>query len=177
MTLKKWIPVIIIFIVLLSGCLDAFVSDMQKTQLEDLKFYTNLTDALDKANSTNVVFASSPSDSFSNATTSIVNSTGQPVFVYFRSDTCGWCKKFEEESFTNKTIVGILQKNFTIVTIDVYKQKNITRLYGVRGTPHEIFLYPNGTEITRLPGYVDNQTFLNTLNDIILLTRGPKNET
>ncbi|VVB84486.1 Thiol:disulfide interchange protein DsbD [uncultured archaeon] len=176
MNLKKWIPVLLIFSVLFSGCLDTFVTDMQKMQIQDLKFYTNLTAALDKANSTSAVFAHSPSDSFSNATTSFTNSTGQPVFVYFRSDTCGWCKKFEEESFTNKTIVGILQNNFTIVTIDVYKQRNITRLYGVRGTPHEIFLYPNGTEINRLPGYVDNQTFLNTINEIVLLTRGQKNE-
>jgi thioredoxin-related protein len=67
--------------------------------------------------------------------------------------------------------------DFTIVTIDVYKQKNISRYYGVRGTPHELFLYPNGTEIKRLPGYVDNQTFLDTINEIALLTRGLKKDT
>jgi thioredoxin-related protein len=154
MTLKRWIPVLLLLIVLFSGCLDALALNSEKLKLQDLKFHTNLTTALE-----------------------VSNTTDEPLFVYFRSETCGWCKKFEEESFTNESIVGILSDNFTIVTIDVYKQKNITRFYGVRGTPHELFLYPNGTEIKRLPGYVDNQTFLNTINEIALLTRGMKNET
>lgn len=154
MTLKRWIPVLILFIVLISGCLDTLVPSSEKIPLQDLKFHTNLTAAFE-----------------------VSNATDEPLFVYFRSETCGWCKKFEEESFTNESIVGTLSDNFTIVSIDVYKQKNITRYYGVRGTPVELFLYPNGTEIKRLPGYVDNQTFLNTINEIALLTRGLNNET
>ncbi len=159
MNVKRWIPVLILpvlilFIVLFSGCLDTFVPETEKLPLKDLKFSTNLTSAFE-----------------------VSNASGEPLFVYFRSETCGWCKKFEEESFTNESIVGTLSDSFTIVTIDVYKQKNITRYYGVRGTPVELFLYPNGTEIRRLPGYVDNQTFLNTINEIALLTRGLKNET
>ncbi|MDP3104509.1 MAG: thioredoxin fold domain-containing protein [Candidatus Methanoperedens sp.] len=154
MNLKIWIPVLLLLIVLFSGCLDTLVPGSEKLTLKDLKFHTNLTTALE-----------------------VSNTTDEPLFVYFRSETCGWCKKFEEESLTNKSIVRILSDNFTIVTIDVYKQKNITRFYGVRGTPQELFLYANGTEIKRLPGYVDNQTFLNTIDEIALLTRGLKNET
>jgi thioredoxin-related protein len=148
MILKRWIPVLLLLSMLFSGCIENIYRDYGKLELKDLKFYTNLTTALDAA-----------------------NTTGEPVFVYFRSDVCGWCKKFEEVSFTNKSIVRTLSDNFTIVSIDVYKQKNITRFYGVRGTPYELFLYSNGTEIKRLPGYVDKQTFLNTINEIANLTR------
>jgi thioredoxin 1 len=148
MTLKRWIPVLLLLSVLFSGCIEDIYPDHGKLELKDLIFYTNITTALD-----------------------VANTTDEPVFVYFRSETCPWCMKFEEESFTNNSIVAILSDNFTIVAIDIYKQKNITRYYGVRGTPHEIFLNPNGTEIKRLPGYVDNQTFLNTINEIALLTR------
>ncbi|MDP2841649.1 MAG: thioredoxin fold domain-containing protein [Candidatus Methanoperedens sp.] len=154
MTLKRWIPVLLLLVLLFSGCIEEVYPDYGKQELKDLKFFTNLTKAFE-----------------------VSNKTGEPLFLYFRSDTCGWCKKFEEESYTNKSIVEILSNNFTVVSIDVYKQKNITRLYGVRGTPHELFLYANGSEIKRLPGYVDNQTFLNTINEIANLTRGPKNET
>ena len=147
MTLKRFLPVILLlsllFVVLFSGCIEELAPDSGKLELKDLKFFTNLTKAFD-----------------------VSNTTGEPLFVYFRSDTCGWCKKFEEESYTNSSIIEILSNNFTIVTIDVYKQKNITRLYGVRGTPSELFLYANGSVIKRLPGYVDNQTFLNTINEI-----------
>lgn len=44
------------------------------------------------------------------------------------------------------------------------RQKNETRSFKVRGTPTEIFLDPNGTEITRMLGYMNNQTFLNVIN-------------
>lgn len=152
MTLNKFIPVILLlsllFVVLFSGCIEEVYPDYGKLELKDLKFFTNLTKAFE-----------------------VSNKTGEPLFVYFRSDTCGWCKTFEEESYTNKSIVEILSDDFTLVSIDVYKQKNITRLYGVRGTPHELFLYVNGSEIKRLPGYVDNQTFLNTINEIAILNR------
>jgi thioredoxin-related protein len=148
MTLKRFIPVLLLLAVLFSGCIEEVYPDYGKLELKDLKFFTNPTKAFE-----------------------VSNKTGEPLFVYFRSDTCGWCKKFEEESYTNKSIVRTLSDNFTIVSIDVYKQKNITGLYGVRGTPHELFLYANGSEIKRLPGYVDNQTFLNTINEIANLTR------
>jgi len=155
MTLKKLIPVILLlsllFVVLFSGCIEELAPDYGKLELKDLKFFTNLTKAFE-----------------------VSNTTGEPLFVYFRSDICGWCKKFEEESFTNSSIVEILSDKFTIVSIDVYKQKNITRLYGVRGTPSELFLYPNGSVIKRLPGYVDNQTFLNTINEIAILNTNNK---
>jgi thioredoxin 1 len=148
MTLKRWIPVLLLLGVLFSGCIENIDPDHGKFELKDLKFYTNLTTALNAA-----------------------NTRGEPLFVYFRSDICGWCKKFEEESFTNKSIVSTLSDNFIIVSIDISKQKNISRFYGIRGTPHELFLYSNGTEIKRLPGYVDNQTFLNIINEIENLTR------
>ena len=48
-------------------------------------------------------------------------------------------------------------------------------MYGIRGTPHELFLYANGSEIKRLPGYVDNQTFLNIINDIAILNTNREN--
>ena len=152
MTLKRWIPVLLLLAVLFSGCIEELAPDYGKLELKDLKFFTNLTKAFE-----------------------VSNTTGEPLFLYFRSDTCGWCKKFEEESYTNSSIVEILSNNFTIVSIDVYKQKNITKLYGVRGTPHELFLYANGSEIKRLPGYVDNQTFLNTINEISILNHINKN--
>ena len=36
--------------------------------------------------------------------------------------------------------------------------------FRVRGTPTEIFLDQNGTEIKRIPGYTETQPFLDTIN-------------
>jgi thiol:disulfide interchange protein DsbD len=117
--------------------------DAEKLTLQGVKFYTDLSIALGAA-----------------------KEQGKPLFVYARSAYCYWCKKFEEESFTNKSVIDRLNENFILVSIDVDKQKDETRDFRVYGTPTEIFLDPNGTEIKRIRGYVDNGTFLEIINQI-----------
>ena len=56
----------------------------------------------------------------------------KPIFLYFRSETCYWCKKFEEEALSDKKIIDILNNNFVIVSIDTFKQKNVAKTFGVR---------------------------------------------
>ncbi len=144
--MKKWIPVLLVLVVLTSACIEsqAINRDAGKMSLKGLKFYTNLAPALEEA-----------------------KSQGKPVFVYVRSEYCGWCKKFEEETFTNGSVIKSLNENFILVSIDVDKQENETRNFRVRGTPTEIFLDPGSTEIKRIPGYTDTETFLNTINGLI----------
>ena len=154
--MKKCIFVLIILFVLLSGCLSAKSGDtagnisngkipeMKQITLQGLTFNTEVEPAL-----------------------LLAKTQGKPIFVYARSEVCGWCKKFEAETFTNETVIRTLNENFILVSIDVNNQRTETVNFRVRGTPAEIFLDQNGTEIKRIPGYTDTQTFLNTINNII----------
>ncbi len=146
MDLRKLILVSFVFIVLLSGCLSprADTPEIHKMELKGLTFHTDLGPALDEA-----------------------KAQRKPVFAYFRSESCGWCRKFEEETFTNQTVINALNGNFTLVSIDVFKQPEETRNFRVLGTPTEIFLDANGTEIKRIPGYTETENFLYTINEII----------
>ncbi len=143
--MKKWIFVLLALLVLISGCLSAQsgTPDSGKLALKGLKFHTDIGQALDDA-----------------------RAQGKPVFVYARSENCGWCKKFEAETFTNQSVIKKLNENFILVSIDVDRQKNETRNFRVHGTPTEIFLDSNGTEIKRIPGYTDTETFLNTIETL-----------
>lgn len=91
---------------------------------------------------------------------------GKPIFLYFRSETCYWCKKFEEESLSNKSIMEILNNNFVIVSIDTFKQKNMAKTFGVRSTPFMIFFTKDGEEISRIPGYIPADEFLVKLKSV-----------
>ena len=95
-------------------------------------------------------------------------SQGKPVFVYARSKSCGACKQFEAETFTNSSVIDKLNKDFILISIDVDEQKTETRDFRIRVTPTEIFLDPKGTEIKRLLGYRTNQTFLDEINKIVI---------
>lgn len=130
---------------LFSGCLTSRseIPEPGKIALQGLEFHTDLQTALDAA-----------------------KEQDKPVFVYARSVSCGWCKKFEAETFTNTSVIKTLNENFVLVSIDVYEQKNESRNFRVYGTPTEIFLDSRGIEIRRIPGYTDTETFLNVINEI-----------
>lgn len=128
---------------LLSGCLYVQSDKTEVKPLKKLTFRTELDPALTAA-----------------------KMQGKPIFVYFRSEFCGWCRKFEEESFTNQSVINVLNKNFILVSIDVDRQKKETRDFKVFGTPTMVFLDQNGTEIKRIPGYVDTETFLRIIKSI-----------
>jgi len=142
--LKKWI-VLLAALVLLSGFLgyQSDSSEQDTITIKELEFHTNFTPALEEA-----------------------KAQGKPVFAYFRSETCGWCKKFEEETFTNQSVISVLNENFILVSIDVYKQKNETRSSGVFSTPTSVFFDAEGNEMQRIRGYVETQIFLDTINEI-----------
>ncbi len=91
----------------------------------------------------------------------------KPVFLYFRSETCYWCIRFEEEALSDKRVIEILNKNFVLVSIDQIKQKNVAINLGVRSTPYMIFFTKDGEEITRVPGYLPTEDFLLKLNEVI----------
>ncbi len=91
----------------------------------------------------------------------------KPIFLYFRSETCYWCKKFEEEALSDKRVIDILNKNFVIISIDTFKQKNVADNLGVRSTPFMIFFTKDGEEISRIPGYIPVDEFLIRLNSVL----------
>ena len=122
------------------------LSDGEMMRLGNLNFYTSLDRGFEKAKENDMI-----------------------IFVYFRSESCGWCKKFEAESFKDVRIIKILNENFVLVTLDTVKQPELAASLGVRGTPTEVFLKTDRTEIkeARIRGYVDADTFLKSLNEII----------
>ncbi len=92
---------------------------------------------------------------------------GKPVFVYARSEDCGYCRKFEAETFTNETAINLLKNNFILVSIDIYKQRSERINFRVYGTPTMIFLDNDGIEKGRIPGYIETQPFIDTVNKIL----------
>ncbi|MCX9085457.1 MAG: thioredoxin family protein [Candidatus Methanoperedens sp.] len=156
--MKKYIFIPIIIFVLISGCLSvqsdnsskkdtgSINEEYGKITLQGLTFNTQVQPVLEAA-----------------------IEQGKPIFIYARSQVCGWCKKFEAETFTNETVIKTLNENFILLTIDVYEQKSESVNLRVRGTPTEIFLNEKGIEIKRIPGYIETQPFLDTINEIIKL--------
>lgn len=88
--------------------------------------------------------------------------TGKPVFLYFQSEACAWCKKFEKEVLPEKQVREKLQ-NFISASVDVDMQTELVKKFDVYGTPTMVFLDSEGREITRILGYADVNKFTQVL--------------
>ncbi|MFQ6136890.1 MAG: thioredoxin family protein [Candidatus Hydrothermarchaeales archaeon] len=88
----------------------------------------------------------------------------RPIFLYFRSKYCGWCRKFEAEVLTDERVIESINEDFVPVAIDVYEQGKITSDFKVRGTPTMVFLDTTEEEMKRITGYVNSDTFAQVLD-------------
>ncbi|VVB95445.1 Thiol:disulfide interchange protein DsbD [uncultured archaeon] len=93
--------------------------------------------------------------------------SSKPVFLYFRSDTCYWCIRFEQEALSDKRVIDKLNNNFVLISIDTFKQKNVSLNLNVRDTPYMIFFTKDGEEISRVPGYLQADDFLGKLDSVL----------
>ncbi len=90
------------------------------------------------------------------------------MFLYFRSETCYWCIRFEEEALSDSRITDLLDRNFVLISIDTLKQQKVASALNVRSTPYMIFFDKDGEkEISRIPGYVPKEEFLDKLYELL----------
>lgn len=160
--MNKWIFVPIVFFVLLSGCLNV---ESRKVNEDNLTGSTPLENSPETGK--NITLQGLTFNTELGTSFEMAKSAEKPVFIYARSKDCGYCRKFEAETFTNQTVIKTLNENFILVSIDVQKQQNETINLRVHGTPTEIFLDQNGVEIKRIRGYVETQSFLDTIDQIL----------
>lgn len=101
------------------------------------------------------------------------------ILVDIFAASCGWCRKMQEEAYTNTEVLEFVSDNFIPARLDIevlddtlsYKDLSLSSGqlaygFGATGTPTTVFLMPNGDYITRLPGYAPTDEFLRVLKYI-----------
>jgi thioredoxin-related protein len=91
---------------------------------------------------------------------------GKKIFINFRADWCGWCRKMEKDTLKDPLVVSYLNKNFISIKVDTDKQKDLAEKYGVRGLPLNWFIEGNGEPIGSRPGYIDAEMLLSILKSL-----------
>jgi len=105
-------------------------------------------------------------------------SLDKPVYVYFHTDWCTFCKKMESGTFADSRVQDLLNDSFIAMEINpeiggttnflgekLTFAETATRL-GVRGYPASFFFSPEGNLIGGQPGYVKADMFA-TLADYV----------
>lgn len=102
------------------------------------------------------------------------------VFVDVYTDWCGWCKKMDKETFTDKNVVEYINKNFYPVKLNAektdrtfdfrgqsYTEASIARAMRVTSYPNFIIMDSSMENITQYPGYRKPEPFLEGLAGIL----------
>jgi thioredoxin-related protein len=99
------------------------------------------------------------------------------VMLYFYQDGCPYCEKLIKENMSQQQVVENLKKNFDVIAINMWGDREITGVDGkettekkfavdnkVMFTPSLLFLDENGQHVLRLNGYLPPHKFINALN-------------
>ncbi len=96
----------------------------------------------------------------------------KPVFLYWGAVWCPPCNQVKATIFNRQSFIQ-LTRQFIPVYLDgdTPDGQKTAEQYKVRGYPTMILFKPDGSEVTRLPGEVDYDRYLNILQRGLLATR------
>lgn len=98
---------------------------------------------------------------------------GKPILVDVYADWCPWCRRIQQEVYTDSTLAAYVNAHFIPVRLNGEIQSDtvrfrgfsissaeLARALGVDGYPTTAFLDENAEFLTRLPGFSPPDTFL-----------------
>jgi len=104
----------------------------------------------------------------------------KPILIDFYTDWCTWCKEMEKQVFGHKEVAKYINDNFIAVKCNAesqqrvlykdrhYTQRELSFAMSVTSYPTTLFMTHEAAPITRLPGYVPAEVYLDVIEYINL---------
>jgi uncharacterized protein YyaL (SSP411 family) len=91
----------------------------------------------------------------------------KPVFLDVGTEWCTACNFMEDETYTDTTVIGILNRNFITIKADAEAQPDVGARFLQWGWPALIFLDSAGNQLAALQGNRQPKIFIHILTDFL----------
>ncbi|MCA9260339.1 MAG: thioredoxin family protein [Planctomycetales bacterium] len=94
---------------------------------------------------------------------SATQSSRRPMFLYFTSDSCRYCKKMVQQTLSHPQIASELAAYAEPVEINASKTPELARKLGVRAYPTTLVISPENQVLFRAEGYMEPRAFVDRM--------------
>lgn len=91
-------------------------------------------------------------------------SEGKLVFVDAWATWCGPCKMLDTSTWKDASVIELLKQHTVAIKIDVDQNPEFANDRAITSIPTLLVLRPDGTEVTRIVGYVDAAAFIKQIS-------------
>lgn len=84
-------------------------------------------------------------------------------YIHFYTDWCGYCKKMENETFSDSDVADNLNQDFVPIKINAEDEPDIARQYGANQFPFNHFTDQENEPIGTQPGFIPPDMMVNLL--------------
>ncbi|MCE3229240.1 MAG: Thymidylate kinase [Bacteroidetes bacterium] len=91
----------------------------------------------------------------------------KPVFLDVGTEWCTACNLMEEKTYTDTTVIGIINRNFIAIKADAEAQPDVGARFLEWGWPALIFLDSEGNQLNALQGNRRSNVFVPILNEFL----------
>jgi tetratricopeptide (TPR) repeat protein len=99
---------------------------------------------------------------------------GLPLLLDFGTENCYWCKRLDQDTFSDPTIIKTLNEKFVPLKIDATQEPQLTKLLNIARYPTVILAGPDGKILGTLEGFQDAARLQGDLQRAVTAVSNPE---
>ena len=97
-----------------------------------------------------------------------------PLVVDFGTENCYWCRKLDEITFKDRTVIGLMNEKFIPLKVDAGREPKLTQALNINAFPTLVMAAPDGRILNTIEGFQDAARFTETLQRLIAVQTPPE---